>query len=136
MEYETVKFDVQDNGVATMTLNRPEKLNAFTRVMFKEWEAIVERCAYDDDIKVLVVAAEGRAFSSGVDLSLLGNEKPSPQFRFYYRQAHQQGFDSLEAGKAGDRGDQRSVLRRRSRAGALLRHPVRRRRRHLLPDRE
>lgn len=97
MEYETVKFDVESNGVATMTLNRPEKLNAFTRVMFKEWEAIIERCAYDDAIKVLVVTGEGRAFSSGVDLSLLGNEKPSPQFRYYYRQAHQQGFDNLEA---------------------------------------
>ena len=65
MTYETVKFDVRDDGIATMTLNRPEKLNAFTRVMFREWEAIIERCVYDDAIKVLVVAGEGRAFSSG-----------------------------------------------------------------------
>lgn len=97
MAYETVKFDVRDDGVATMTLNRPDKLNAFTRIMFDEWEEIIDRCANDDAVKVLVIAAEGRAFSSGMDLTLLGHDKSSPQFRWYYRQAHQQGFDNLEA---------------------------------------
>ncbi len=97
MDYETVKFEVRDDGIATLTLNRPEKLNAFTRTMFKEWEAIIERCVFDDKVRVLIVTGQGRAFSSGVELSMLGSEKPSPQFRYYYRQAHQQGFDNFEA---------------------------------------
>ena len=38
MEYTEIKFEVRDNGIATMTLNRPDKLNSFTRKMFEEWK--------------------------------------------------------------------------------------------------
>ncbi len=97
MSYETVTFDVRDNGIATMTLNRPKQLNCFTQAMFKEWSDIIARCAYDDKIRVLVITGNGRAFSSGVDLTVLGSDKFDPaQFRFYYRQNHM-GFDNLEA---------------------------------------
>lgn len=96
MEYKDITFEVRDNGVAIMTLNRPSALNSFTRNMFDEWTDVIKRCAYDDAIRVLIVTGNGRAFSSGVDLSALGHEKPSPQFRYYYREAHQ-SFDNLEA---------------------------------------
>jgi enoyl-CoA hydratase/carnithine racemase len=97
MSYETITFDVRENGVATMTLNRPKALNCFNQTMFKEWNDVIGRCAYDESIKVLIVAANGRAFSSGVDLSVLGSDtKSPPAFRYYYRQNHM-GFDNLEA---------------------------------------
>lgn len=96
MSYETVTFDVREDGIATMTLNRPEKLNSFTRQMFDEWRDVIARVAYDDDVRVFVITGAGRAFSSGVDLSVLGSDKKPPAFRFYYRQAHQ-SFDDLEA---------------------------------------
>ncbi len=96
MEYRDITFEVRDNGVAIMTLNRPSALNSFTRRMFDEWTDVIRRCAYEDAIRVLIITGSGRAFSSGVDLSALGNEKPSPQFRYYYREAHQ-SFDNLEA---------------------------------------
>jgi enoyl-CoA hydratase/carnithine racemase len=96
MDYTEIKFDVRDNGIATMTLNRPERLNSFSRKMFDEWKDVIARCAFDDNIRVLVITGEGRAFSSGVDLSVLGSDTlSSPAFRFYYRQAHQ-AFDDLE----------------------------------------
>ena len=96
MDYETVTFDVRKNGVATMTLNRPKQLNCFNQTMFKEWNDIIARCAYDDSIRVLIIAGNGRAFSSGVDLTVLGGEKNPAAFRFYYRQNHM-GFDNLES---------------------------------------
>ncbi len=95
-DYKAVKFEVDEDGVATMTLNRPEHLNCFNHDMWKEWREIVERAAYDDAIKVLIVTGAGRAFSSGVDLRLLGSEKTPPAFRFYYRQNHR-ALDDLEA---------------------------------------
>jgi len=96
VEYKSIKFEVRDDGIATMTLNRPKQLNCFNHEMWREWRDVVERAAYDDKIKVLVVTGAGRAFSSGVDLKLLGSEKPSPAFRFYYRQNHR-ALDDLEA---------------------------------------
>ena len=96
MEYTEIKFDVRENGIATMTLNRPEKLNSFTRKMFDEWKDVVARCVFEDNIRVLIITGEGRAFSSGVDLAALGSDKlKQPAFRFYYRQAHQ-AFDDME----------------------------------------
>ena len=96
MDYTEIKFDVRDDGIATMTLNRPERLNSFSRKMFDEWKDVVARCAFDENIRVLVVTGEGRAFSSGVDLTVLGSDTLSQSaFRFYYRQAHQ-AFDDME----------------------------------------
>ena len=97
MDYTEIDFGLRDDGIATMTLDRPERLNAFTRKMFDEWRDVVARCAYEDDIRVLVVTGRGRAFSSGVDLTMLGSDRlKQSAFRFYYRQAHQ-AFDDLEA---------------------------------------
>lgn len=97
MDYTEIDFDLRDDGIATMTLDRPERLNAFTRKMFDEWRDVIARCAYEDDIRVLIVTGRGRAFSSGVDLTMLGSDRLNQSaFRFYYRQAHQ-AFDDLEA---------------------------------------
>ena len=97
MNYTEIDFDLRDDGIATMTLDRPERLNAFTRKMFDEWRDAIARCAYEDGIRVLVVTGRGRAFSSGVDLTMLGSDRLNQSaFRFYYRQAHQ-AFDDLEA---------------------------------------
>ncbi len=97
MSYNTIKFDVDADGIATMTLNRPGKLNCFSTEMFKEWRDVVEKVAYDRNIRILVITGEGRAFSSGVDLEVLGSDRYNPaEFRYYYRQNHR-GFDDLEA---------------------------------------
>jgi enoyl-CoA hydratase/carnithine racemase len=94
--YETLLFDVREDGIATMTLNRPDKLNCFTKQMFQEWNDVLARCAYDDKVKVLIITGKGRAFSSGVDLSVLGSDMSTAAFRYYYRQNHM-GLDNIEA---------------------------------------
>jgi E-phenylitaconyl-CoA hydratase len=66
---QTLEFDVADH-VATVTLNRPEKLNSFTEQMASELAAVWARVREDDDIRVAVLRASGeRAFSTGIDVS-------------------------------------------------------------------
>jgi enoyl-CoA hydratase/carnithine racemase len=67
-DYETVLFEVKDN-VASVTLNRPEAMNAFNRTMLNEFRQIWERVRVDDDIHVVVLRAAGeRAFCTGLDV--------------------------------------------------------------------
>ena len=67
-DYQTILFDV-DRHVATITINRPEAMNSFTRMMMEEFSAVWKRISEDDDIHAVVLrAAEGRAFCTGVDV--------------------------------------------------------------------
>jgi enoyl-CoA hydratase/carnithine racemase len=61
-------YDVRDR-VATITLNRPERLNAYTPTMRDELVAVFERVDRDDGVRVAVVTGAGRAFCAGADLS-------------------------------------------------------------------
>jgi len=68
MEFSTVLFDTADH-VATITLNRPERLNAFNQQMCDEFSEIWQAIRLDDDIHAVVLRAAGdRAFSVGVDV--------------------------------------------------------------------
>jgi enoyl-CoA hydratase/carnithine racemase len=58
-----------DDGVATITLNRPEKLNAFTVTMLKELIAAFDRTDADDVVRAVIVTGAGRAFCAGADVS-------------------------------------------------------------------
>ncbi|HWL05856.1 MAG TPA: enoyl-CoA hydratase/isomerase family protein [Xanthobacteraceae bacterium] len=85
-------------GVAKITLNRPEKLNAFNVAMVGEVRSVVWRMAYDDRIRVIVITGAGRAFCAGRDVQELGAGRamPMPQYRAYTRSNHEM-FDDLEA---------------------------------------
>ncbi len=67
MAFETIVFEKQD-GIATVTMNRPDRLNAMTWRMIEEFLDAVEDCAQDDAVRVLVFTGAGRAFSSGDDI--------------------------------------------------------------------
>ena len=62
-----------DAGVCTLTLNRPEQMNAFTVDMANELEDFFRRASDDDEIGAIVVTGAGRAFCAGMDLSREGN---------------------------------------------------------------
>ena len=68
----------KSNGVATLTLNRPEKLNAFHDGMLADWAASLRECQADDDIAVVVLTGAGRAFCAGGDLSTMGEVDGNP----------------------------------------------------------
>jgi len=64
---ENLEFLV-DGGVATIKLNRPEKLNAFTDEMLEAWLASLEECRTSPDVRVIVITGTGRAFTTGGDV--------------------------------------------------------------------
>jgi enoyl-CoA hydratase len=67
MTSEAVRFDVS-NHVATITLNRPDKMNALNRAMRKELQDAFVEVKYNPDIWIAIITGEGRAFCSGKDL--------------------------------------------------------------------
>ena len=68
MDNPEIRYEVADR-VATVTLNRPDKLNAFTRVMRDELINAFERADADDAVRAVIVTGAGRAFCAGADLS-------------------------------------------------------------------
>ncbi|NLA64833.1 MAG: crotonase/enoyl-CoA hydratase family protein [Leucobacter sp.] len=68
MAYETLDWHVGEDGVALLTLNRPDKLNAFDLIMGKELLQVFGHDALDDAVKAVVVTGAGRAFCAGMDL--------------------------------------------------------------------
>ncbi|MBO9707679.1 MAG: crotonase/enoyl-CoA hydratase family protein [Caulobacter sp.] len=78
--FETLLYAVED-GIATITLNRPEKLNAFTARMMKELIEVFDLTDADDAVRAVIVTGAGRAFCAGADLSSGGAtfDRTNPQ---------------------------------------------------------
>lgn len=82
MSYQEIKYEISDN-ILLITLDRPEKLNAFTSIMLDELLNALERADKDDDVKAIIFTGSGRGFCAGADLSM--------------------GSDSFNADKRSDR---------------------------------
>jgi enoyl-CoA hydratase/carnithine racemase len=67
MAFETLRYDVAD-GVATLTLNRPDRLNAVNSTVIRELVEAFDRADGDDDVRAVIVTGAGRAFCAGADL--------------------------------------------------------------------
>ncbi|GAA4732520.1 crotonase/enoyl-CoA hydratase family protein [Nocardioides endophyticus] len=93
--FETLRWEVDTDGVATLTLDRPDHLNAFDLTMAGELEQVFREDAWDDAVRAVVVTGAGRAFCAGMDLNATGNvfgldESVSPtpaDFRAAYDEA-------------------------------------------------
>ncbi|GGT87542.1 crotonase/enoyl-CoA hydratase family protein [Actinomadura citrea] len=68
MPYAEIEYEVR-GGIATVTLNRPQKMNAYTFVMRNEMLDVFDRIDADDDVRAVVVTGAGHAFCAGADLS-------------------------------------------------------------------
>ncbi len=83
MENQETLYSVADR-VATITLNRPDKLNAWTRTMEREVRAAMDEAARDRGVRAIVITGAGRGFCAGADMSLLQDvvdrrEHPLPE---------------------------------------------------------
>jgi len=67
MEYSEILFDVDDH-IATITLHRPERMNAFTGTMMRELIDAFDQTDADDDVRAVIITGHGKAFCAGADL--------------------------------------------------------------------
>ena len=95
--FEFLKLEKQA-GVATLTLNRPDTLNAWNQKMRDELREAVRQLVFDDDLRVLVITGEGRAFSAGEDVRGMQGltDIGTRGFRRIARDIHNV-FDEIEA---------------------------------------
>jgi enoyl-CoA hydratase/carnithine racemase len=101
--YDAINYEV-DGHKATITLNRPEALNALSPFMIGELRAAYDEAETDDNVWLLIVTGTGRAFCTGADLRPVGGAAG--------------GHAAVSPdGQAGARGDQRHLLWRRARLG-------------------
>lgn len=87
MNFETIKFELKENGIGILSLNRPEKLNAINFQMEQELHEVFDQLMVNLDCRVLIFRAEGRAFCAGTDLQegLHLNTKKIPEgYEKYY----------------------------------------------------
>ncbi len=70
MAYEEIVYEVSDR-IATITLNRPTKLNAWTRTMEKEVEQAMAAAEHDDNVRVIILTGAGKGFCAGADMANL-----------------------------------------------------------------
>src|SRR5688572_11055033 len=94
MDYKTLLFEL-DGGIATVTLNRPERLNALNDEMRADYSRLFQELQNNDEIGVVIFTGAGRAFSAGGDISYFEREWKTRKFR---EENHMltQFFDELE----------------------------------------
>ncbi len=95
MEFKTLLYELSD-GIATVTLNRPDALNAINMDMRADLTALAEQLFFDDAVRVVIFTGAGRAFSSGGDIAHFEKGWLTPTFRAHSRRLIK-FFDDLEA---------------------------------------
>jgi enoyl-CoA hydratase/carnithine racemase len=88
LKYETILYDVDDR-IATVTFNRPDRLNAITQQMIKELHDAFTRAEGDDEVWTLIVTATGRAFCAGADVEKVPEDGMVPHEGGYLSQYHE-----------------------------------------------
>jgi len=73
MKYEILKTEVKD-GIAIVTINRPKALNALNTRFFEEMSDYIENVKNDDNVKVIIITGEGKAFVAGADIAEMVNK--------------------------------------------------------------
>ncbi len=93
MEYEILKLDVRD-GIGLITISRPKAMNALNTRFFEEMDRMLEDIHANDEVKVVVITGEGKAFVAGADIAEMVNKNEDEGREFSTR--GQQTFRSME----------------------------------------
>jgi len=96
MEFETLLYSLDPDGIATVTLNRPDALNAVNMQMRLDFTRLMDALFFDNAIKVVLFTGAGRGFSAGGDMAHFEHDWLTPEFRANSRRLTK-FFDDLEA---------------------------------------
>jgi enoyl-CoA hydratase/carnithine racemase len=96
MEFKTLLYEVDENGIALVTLNRPDVLNAVNMEMRHDFTALVADLFFNDAVKIVIFTGAGRGFSAGGDMGHFEKDWVTPNFRANSRRLIK-FFDDLEA---------------------------------------
>lgn len=78
MSFQTITVDISSRRIATITLNRPDRGNAFDQTMLDELADQLKRLGSDENVRIVVLRGSGRHFCTGADLASRGGEAPAP----------------------------------------------------------
>ncbi|PYS98499.1 MAG: crotonase [Acidobacteria bacterium] len=96
MTYETITVERRDTGVAVLTINRPEKLNALNKQVHTEGVAALEDLKRDDSVRVLVITGAGeKSFIAGADISEFAGQTPVTQRNLFHEKTFFNSIDSF-----------------------------------------
>ena len=97
-EFKRIEYTIDSDGIGLITLKRSDKLNAFDELMLREIRQVVWQANFNDNVKVLMIVGEGRAFCAGRDVLGLDyeNNLSTAGYRAYVRANHE-AFDDIEA---------------------------------------
>ncbi len=96
MEFKTLLYNVDEAGIALVTLNRPDVLNAVNMDMRLDFTALADDLFFNEAVKVVIFTGAGRGFSAGGDMSHFEHDWKTPEFRANSRRLIK-FFDDLEA---------------------------------------
>lgn len=96
MNFKTLLYTVDEDGIALVTLNRPDVLNAVNMEMRHDFTALADELFFNEQVKVVIFTGAGRGFSAGGDMSHFEKEWHTPTFRANSRRLIK-FFDDLEA---------------------------------------
>jgi len=91
MSFETILLEKKE-GIGVLTLNRPERMNAFNEKMEAEFVQAIQEVSQDDEIRVLVVTGAGKAFCAGADVGRMSGEEKKPKGAEEFRR----GFRNIQ----------------------------------------
>ncbi len=91
--YQTLKTEIRE-GICTLTLNRPEALNALNLLVYKEINAVLDEIENTNQVKVLIITGEGKAFVAGADIAEMSGMNSEEALPFSL--TGQKTFDRLE----------------------------------------
>ncbi|MGO9268550.1 MAG: enoyl-CoA hydratase/isomerase family protein [Candidatus Binataceae bacterium] len=95
MQYETIRYDT-DGGIATVTLNRPDKMNAYTATMGREIVEAFQAADQDPDVRVIILTGAGRAFCAGADIAGFASDIKAREAPATRRRASQNSREGRE----------------------------------------
>lgn len=96
MSYETITVEKRDNGVAVLTINRPDKLNALNKQVHLEGVAALDDLRRDDKVRVVVITGAGeKSFIAGADISEFAGQTPVTQRNTFLEKTFFNSIDSF-----------------------------------------